>query len=264
MSRQTHVPGSKPAARLHVTADLAQARSVALDPGQAHHLRDVLRLAPGAGVTLFNGRDGEWRGTLQELAKKGGAVRAEEQVRMQEAGSDLWLVFAPLKSDRLDFLVEKASELGVSALAPTFTRHTAVGRINRERMQARAIEAAEQCERLTVPEVLPAVTLDERLYAWPRERKLFACVEAGPAQPIAEALAAFAGVAGGAQQPCAVLSGPEGGFAAAELDALRKLPFVTPVGLGPRVLRAETAALAALACFQAILGDGTVRPPMRA
>src|SRR5262245_15466941 len=116
MSRQTHAPGSKPAARLHVTADLAEARSVALDPGQAHYLRDVLRLGPDAVVTLFNGRDGEWRGVLQDLTKKGGAIRAEAQVRMQAAEPDLWLVFAPLKSERLDFLVEKASELGVSAL----------------------------------------------------------------------------------------------------------------------------------------------------
>ncbi len=264
MRQHARAPGARSEARLHVAADLAEGEPVALGSGQAHYLRDVLRLGPGASVTLFNGRDGEWRGRIEDLGKKGGRIHVERQTRPQLPEPDLWLVFAPLKSDRLDFLVEKATELGVAALAPVFTRHTAVGRVNLERMRARAIEAAEQCERLTVPQVLPAVTLDERLASWPPERRLLACAEAGMASPIAEALAAVAAELLDAPRPWAVLAGPEGGFAAAELDGLGKLPFVTCVGLGPRVLRAETAALAALACWQAILGDGRVRPPFRA
>jgi 16S rRNA (uracil1498-N3)-methyltransferase len=251
----------KPSARLYVGGDLQERRPVALEAGQAHYLRSVLRLAPGAAILLFNGRDGEWLGTIEELGKKGGRVVAQRQTRPQVGESDLWLVFAPLKAERLDFLVEKATELGVSALAPTFTRHTAVGRVNIERMRARSIAAAEQCERLTVPEVLAPAALDERLSGWPAGRRLLACVEAGAAAPIAEALRAFAGKSA---QPWAVLAGPEGGFAPVELDLLGKLPFVTRVGLGPRVLRAETASLAALACWQAIVGDRAGRPAQRA
>jgi 16S rRNA (uracil1498-N3)-methyltransferase len=184
----------------------------------------------------------------------------EQQLRPQTSERDLWLVFAPVKRTRIDAIAEKATELGVCALIPVVTQRTAVDRVNVERLRAIAIEAAEQCERLSVPEVRPPVTLGKLLAEWPADRRLLLCAEAGAARPIAEALRAHAD---GIAAPWAVMIGPEGGFARSELDALAKLPFVMPVGLGPRILRADTAALAALACWQAILGDGQQRPPHR-
>lgn len=247
----------KPAARIHVTAPLAAGAAVALTAGQAHYLRTVLRLSPGHRVLLFNGRDGEWLADLEGLDKAGGRARAGRCTRAQAPEPDLWLLFAPVKGERVDFVVEKATELGVAALQPVATRYTVVGRVNFDRLRARAAEAAEQCERLTVPELRPFLPLRAALDGWPAERRLLLCAEAGEARPLA---AVLTGERGGRW---AVLVGPEGGFAADELDWLIRLPFVTPVGLGPRLLRAETAALAAVATWQAILGDAGCRPPGR-
>ena len=195
-----------------------------------------------------------------------GWCQPQRRPQAQRPEPDLWLCFAPIKRARLDFLAEKATELGASRLVPVMTRHTIVTRVNGERLAANAREAAEQCERLSVPTVAAPVKLEALLADWPAERRLFLCAEAGAARPIAEALLAEAGLdeaglAEGAPRPAAFLTGPEGGFSAAELDALAKLPFVVPVGLGPRILRADTAAIAALASWQAILGDGKERPP---
>jgi len=246
--------------RLFVGADLSAGHEVAIDAPRAHYLRNVLRLQRGATLRLFNGRDGEWRATIAEEGKRSAVLAVDGSLRPQEAEPDLWLVFAPIKRARIDTVAEKATELGVSALRPTTTQHTAVERVNCERLRTIAIEAAEQCERLTVPQVMEPVTLGELLATWPAQRRLLLCTESGAAQPIAEVLQAQVAAA---SEPWAVMIGPEGGFARSELDALRKLPFVMPVGLGPRVLRADTAALAALACWQAILGDGRQRPPHR-
>jgi 16S rRNA (uracil1498-N3)-methyltransferase len=234
--------------RLYVATDLAGGLSVGLAPSQAHYVRSVLRLGPGAVVALFNGRDGEWLARVDGAGKGWCSLTVFEQRRAQESASDLWLVFAPVKRARLDFLVEKATELGVSALQPVWSRRTVVERVNLDRLSANAIEAAEQTERLTVPALREPVALETLLARWPAERRLLLCDESGAAPPLAEAL-------GGLKLPAAVLVGPEGGFAETELDALRKLPFVSPVGLGPRVLRADTAALAALAVLQAVIGD---------
>jgi 16S rRNA (uracil1498-N3)-methyltransferase len=239
----------KPDARLHVAADLAGGLSVTLDSAQAHYLKTVLRLAPGAVVALFNGRDGEWLGRVDGFGKGTGSVTLLEQRRPQEPEPDLWLVFAPIKRARIDFLAEKATELGVSELRPVYTGRTVVGRINLARLRANAIEAAEQTERLTVPELREPENLAALLAHWPAERRLLLCDESGAAAPIAQVLQEAA------SGRWAVLVGPEGGFAETELDALRKLPFVCSVGLGPRVLRADTAALAALAVVQALIGD---------
>ncbi len=238
-----------PRTRLYVTADLAEAVSVSLDASQAHHLKNVLRLAPGAPVSLFNGRDGEWRAVIEAFGKESGTARLEARTREQVPEPDLWLAFAPVKRARIDFLVEKATELGVSALQPVLTERTQVERVNLDRLRANVREAAEQTERLTLPDVREPLPLDRALARWPAERRLLLCDESGTAPGIASAL--------GAEQPgvWGVLTGPEGGFTQRELDALRNLPFVCPVGLGPRVLRADTAALAALAVFQALLGD---------
>lgn len=242
--------------RLFVEDDLAAGRAVGLAAGQAHYLKNVMRLGRGDVVCLFNGRDGEWRARVDGLGRGWCSLAVGERLREQRPEPDLWLVFAPVKRARLDFLAQHATELGVSALVPVFTRHTAVTRLNAERLLANAVEAAEQSERLTVPEVFEPAPLDQALAAWPAERRLFLCDESGAAQPVGAAFAAAAdAAAGGRPGPAAMLVGPEGGFAASELDGLRKLPFVTPVGLGSRVLRTETAAMAALACWQAYAGD---------
>lgn len=236
--------------RLHVDDTLATGTTVGLDAERAHFLKHVLRLGPGAAVSLFNGRDGEFLAKIDAVAKSGASLTVERQTRPAAAEVDLWLVFAPIKFGRIDFLAQKATELGVSRLLPVFTRYTAVDRVNTERMAANAIEAAEQTQRLSVPTVDAATTLDRAIGDWPRDRRLYVCAEFGTVQPAATAFAAH-----GRGVPAAILVGPEGGFERGELDALVKLPFVTAVGLGPRVLRADTAALAALAVWQAVAGD---------
>jgi 16S rRNA (uracil1498-N3)-methyltransferase len=262
MRHEGHRTTANPGARLHVAADLAAGAAVALEEAQTHYLRNVLRLAPGDEVALFNGRDGEWQAAIDGLAKRSTTLRCLAQTRPQIAEPDLWLLFAPIKRLRIDFLVAKATELGVALLQPVFTRHTQATRLNLERLSAHAVEAAEQTERLSIPVLREPQSLVSCLAAWPAGRRLLLCAEAGRALPIADALGALAGTPS-ARSPWAVLVGPEGGFAAAELDDLGKLPFVTPVGLGPRILRADTAALAALACWQAILGDGREPTPLR-
>jgi 16S rRNA (uracil1498-N3)-methyltransferase len=244
--------------RLYVEAALSAGGIVDLDAARSHYLRDVLRRETGAELLLFNGRDGEWKARIERLAKSGARLALTGQTRPQKSSPNLWLVFAPIKRDRIDNLAEKATELGCSCLLPMFTQHTAMSRVNIDRLRANAIEAAEQTERLDIPEIRTPGKLGEVLGNWSPARRLIVCAEFGAAQPIAEALKAMPRDAA-----CAVMTGPEGGFARSELDALAKLPFVTAVGLGPRVLRADTAALAALACWQAILGDGRERPPAR-
>ena len=241
---------AKPATRLHLPAALAEGSTVALDEGQAHRLRNVLRLAAGATVAGFNAREGEFLCRIVELGRNRGTLAVETRLRAPEPEADLWLVFAPIKRLRLDWLVEKGTELGVGAFVPVITLRTQPERLNLDRLAAHAVAAAEQCGRLSVPEIRPAERLSALLAAWPAERRFVVCDETGEGAPIAQALAAFSPGA-----PAAILIGPEGGFAETELDALKNLPFVTRAGLGPRVLRAETAAVAALAAFQAIAGD---------
>jgi 16S rRNA (uracil1498-N3)-methyltransferase len=243
---------AKIATRLYVPADLAAGVSVGLAAGQAHYLRSVLRLAAGAVIALFNGRDGEWHGRIDGIGKGWCSVAVETQARPQTAEPDLWLVFAPVKRARIDYLVEKATELGVSALLPVHTVRTVVERVNLERLQANAIEAAEQTERLTVPLVQPPESLPAVIARWPAARLLVVCDERGRAPPIADVAS---GLGGTLSEGLAVLIGPEGGFTETELDGLANLPFVRPVSLGPRVLRADTAALAVLAVIQAVAGD---------
>ncbi|HEV8013961.1 MAG TPA: 16S rRNA (uracil(1498)-N(3))-methyltransferase [Stellaceae bacterium] len=243
----------KPHARLFVETALAEGADVELSPEQAHYLRNVMRLGEGDVIALFNGRDGEFRARLGTVARRAATVTVEQRLRAQEAEPDLWLVFAPIKRARIDYLVEKATELGVGALAPVITRHTIVERLNLERLRAHAIEAAEQSERLSVPTIAAPRPLDALLGAWEASRRIVLCDESGTAPPIAEALAGQSATA------WAVLVGPEGGFAETELDAIRKLPFVSPVSLGPRILRADTAALAGLAVLQALRGEAARR-----
>lgn len=240
-------------ARLFVEADLAAGGEAPLDDAQVHYLRNVMRRPDGAPLLLFNGRDGEWNGTLSARGKKSAVVELRERTREQAPEPDVWLCFAPVKRARIDYIAEKATELGVSVLQPVVTRHTAVERVNVDRLRANAVEAAEQTERLTVPEVREPIDLGKLLDIWPAERRLLMCDETGGGPPIAEALSQLDDAARAA--PWAIVIGPEGGFADVELQALRRIKDVTSVGLGPRILRADTAALAALACWQALLGD---------
>lgn len=246
--------------RLFVEAPLASGAAVKIDADRVHYLRDVLRLAPGAPLRLFNGHDGEWRATIDKLTKSGGTLAVAAQTRTQSPSPDLWLVFAATKRAAIDLVAEKATELGAARLQPLITQHTHVDRVNIERLRSIAIEAAEQSERLTVPEIGAPQDIARLLAEWPQLRRGLICTEGGEAQPIAKALTAYET---DTTPSWAIFIGPEGGWSAAELDAFGKNPIFTPVGLGPRILRAETAALAAIACWQAILGDRTQRPPHR-
>lgn len=235
--------------RLHVDAPLAAGGTVEADRAQANYLLNVLRMGEGAAILLFNGRDGEWLGRIAEAGRKRCVIRAEELTRPQPAPSDLHYLFAPLKQARLDYMVQKAVEMGAGRLRPVLTRHTQVSRVNLERMHANAVEAAEQCGILAIPAVDAPVPLERALGDWESGRRLILCDEGAA---LADPVEALRSVPPG---PLAVLIGPEGGFSAEERTALLREPFVTAVSLGPRILRADTAAVAALALVQAVLGD---------
>jgi len=229
---------------------------VLLSAEQAHYLRNVMRLAPGAHVRLFNGRHGEWRAELADIGKKGANAMVGERTRPHRDDPDLWLLFAPIKRARIDFIAEKASELGVAAMQPVFTRYTDASRVNVGRLRVHAVEAAEQCARVTVPAVFDAERLDRVLDRWPAGRRLMFCDEKSTDIGIADVLGGIRREQAGPDPgPWAVLIGPEGGFAPDEAQRLRAMPQTVAVGLGERLLRADTAAVAALSCWQAILGD---------
>ena len=246
MGEQLTEAGGK--TRLYVTGDLGAGMAVALDEGPSHYLLHVMRAKAGNRVLLFNGRDGEWLAEIGQASKRGVIATCLNRTRPQSTEPDIWLAFAPIKKTPADYLVQKATELGVSRLLPVFTRRTIVSRVNLERMAANAAEAAEQSERLTVPEIHEATDLDKLLASWPKERRLYFCDEGGDARPLAEAARGASGLA-------AIITGPEGGFDPAERELLRAQAFVVPVTLGPRILRADTAALAALAIWQSTAGD---------
>ncbi len=233
-------------ARLYVPDALQPGGSLVLADDQAHYLRHVLRLGQGETVAVFNGRDGEFLATIAEAGKKACRLQVGPRLRPQLPPADLWLCFAPIRQGRIEMIVEKATELGAARLLPVLTRRTQIGKVNVERLGTTAREAAEQCERLDVPAVAPAVTLEKLLADWPAGRCLFVCVERSDAEPLLIAAQAWP-----KQAPCALLVGPEGGFAPDEIVALSRLPVVRPVTLGPSILRAETAAIAALAILQA-------------
>jgi 16S rRNA (uracil1498-N3)-methyltransferase len=235
-------PSSLP--RLFIDETLAGGRRLTLEGPQAHYLMAVIRLRAGDRVKLFDDRTGEWLAELTDAQKKRVTLAIGERLRERESVPDLWLLFAPIKRGRIDWLVEKATELGVARLVPILTRRTIVDRLNLERLQAHAIEAAEQCERTALPELVEPEKLEALLRTWPKDRTLFFADEQG-GEPLAKVAAA----------PAAILIGPEGGFTDEERETIRALPAARPVSLGPRVLRADTAALAAVSIWMGAAGD---------
>lgn len=226
--------------RLFVNDTLAAGAEIGASPEQAHYLGSVMRRGPGDPLLLFNGVDGEYRAEIRSIRRDKAVYAVLTRSRVQLPEPQLTLLFAVLKRDTTDLLVAKATELGVTRLQPVFSARTNAGRLNLDRCGAIAREAAEQCERLSVPQIGEPARLLDLLGTWPGDRVLHVAIERGSASP--PGVVAF---------PAALLVGPEGGFTPAELDALRRLPFVEPIGLGPLILRAETAALVGLALLQA-------------
>ncbi len=234
--------------RLYLEHPLGEGQTLPLSQPQAHYLFGVMRLGPGDGVRVFNGRDGEWRAVVAEAGKRAGVLLCEAQTAPQRNPPDLWLIFAPIKKARTDFIVEKAAEMGAARILPVQTDFTNSERIRQDRLQAHAVEAAEQCGGTFVPEVANLTRLDRLLADWPEDRRLMFCDET-----LVGTAPALPGGLGGV--PWAVLIGPEGGFSQAERARLRALPQAHAISLGPRILRADTAAVAALTLWQLSCGD---------
>jgi len=234
--------------RLFVDAPLGAEQSILMDRDQANYLFNVMRLTVGAFVSVFNGKDGEWQAEVVEATKRKGILVARSESRPQQNPPDLWLLFAPIKKARTDFIVEKATEMGVSRICPIGTDYTNSDRIRQEKLQAHATEAAEQCGGTFVPPVDELEKLTAVLDAWPNDRRLLFCDE----KKVGETVADLADEAG---DKWAILIGPEGGFSDAETERLISLDFVSSISLGPRILRADTAAVAALTVWQQALGD---------
>jgi 16S rRNA (uracil1498-N3)-methyltransferase len=233
--------------RLFVEAVLSEGLELRIDSGQAHYLISVMRLKSGAPVKLFDDQTGEWLAEVSHLAKRDLILTVQGKLRDREAVPDLWLLAAPIKKARIDLVAEKACELGVALYRPVITRRTIIERLNLDRLRSHMVEAAEQCGRTALPELGEPVKLTALLKGWPSERHLFFADEQG-GQPLAEAARSNPG-------PAAILVGPEGGFDDEERALIRALPQAIPISLGPRILRAETAALAAITLWMGGVGD---------
>lgn len=236
--------------RLYVEHPLGPGQSVALTQDQSHYLFNVMRLTRGDSLCVFNGRDGEWRADVEQVSKRNGLLIADVQTAAQQEPPDLWLIFAPIKKARTDFIVEKAAEMGAARIMPVQTDYTNADRIRRDRLQAHAVEAAEQCGGTFVPPVDDLQKLGRLLDEWPEDRHLVFCDESLVGARASLMSAPKAG-------SWAILIGPEGGFSPAERIRLKERPFVTQISLGPRILRADTAAVAAMTLWQSTLGDWT-------
>lgn len=236
-------PASLP--RLYVDQALAPEAELILEGAPVNYLGAVLRLGAGAQVKLFDNRSGEWLGEILEAGRKRMTLRLVTHLRPREEVPDLWLLFAPIKRGRIDWIAEKATELGVARLVPVLTRRMIVERVNVDRLRAHSIEAAEQCERTALPDLSEPQKLEALLKTWPNDRALLFADESG-GEPLATATT---------PGPAAILIGPEGGFTDDERSAIRAVPQAVPVSLGPRILRADTAALAAIALWMGAAGD---------
>jgi len=238
-------PDSTP--RLFVETELALGGQIRIDGGQAHYLGSVMRVKPGDPVKLFDDRTGEWLGVAANVGKRDLTLDITQQLRPREPVPDLWLCAAPIKKGRIDWVAEKACELGVDRLLPVLTRRTMIDRLNLDRLRSHMIEAAEQCGRTALPQLAEPVKLPALLRDWPADRTLFFADETG-GEPAHQAMAAHPGAA-------AILIGPEGGFDPQEREAIRALPQAVGIALGPRILRAETAAAAAISVWMTAAGD---------
>lgn len=241
--------------RLFVESRLQEGGLVDVSVAQTQKLLNVLRLPQGEHVALFNGRDGEWLGTLVVYSRQGVKVRVGRRIRPQEESRDLWLLFAPLKRLALSFLVEKATELGVSRLQPVMTDRCVVRKVQQKRLHLTAIDAAQQSDRLSIPEWGECMSLEHLLYHWSGDRVLFVCTETGQARSVVETFIQHQ------DRSPTILIGPEGGWSDRELALWNKFPFIYPLRLGRRILRAETAACAVLTCWQALAGEWTQNTP---
>lgn len=252
-TKNSHLTALPPAGgiRLHVSEDLSEGGSCALSPGQLHYLRNVMRCRVGDGLLVFNGRDGEWLGEISVLDKKSAQIDILSRTRPQSFVPDIWLLFAPVKKARLDYMVQKAAEMGVSTLVPVITQFTQTPRLNADRLKANLVEAAEQCHLLQVPALKPATDLDAAVDGL-SDRALVFCDEAAGPALTAETRQALENLSG---RPVAVLIGPEGGFSPGERQKLRARANTLIVSLGPRILRTDTALVAALSLCQATFGD---------
>jgi 16S rRNA (uracil1498-N3)-methyltransferase len=251
------MPSSKPKIRLFVNAPYASGQLLALESGQSHYLAQVMRCREGEAIGIFNGQDGLWLADVSQISKKQVSLRLVSQIEPQRSSPDVWLAFAPIKN-KSELVVEKAIELGVSKLLPVFTRHAVVRSINHDKLTAHAIEAAEQCERHDVPPISEHKDLAALLGAWPKDRPLLFADESGAGGDLKQVFGALS------TNRCGVLIGPEGGFSLEERQMLLRTAFVHAFCMGPRILRADTAAVAALACVQAWLGDWNEKPHFEA
>lgn len=248
----TMAPFPKINTRLYVETPLPGEGTVVLDKDQSHYLANVMRVKVGAPVALFNGDDGEWACEVATIEKRAVTLRVSTQIKEQTPEPDVWLVFAPIKKARIDFMAQKATELGASHLLPIYTRRTIVDRVKVDRLHANAAEAAEQCERITVPTIGEPVKFTQLMKEWPAERRIMFCDETLTGEAAHQALAKLSNEP---KTPWAIFIGPEGGFDDNERATLKSHPNAVAVSLGPRVLRADTAAMAALSLWQSALGD---------
>jgi 16S rRNA (uracil1498-N3)-methyltransferase len=243
-----------PKIRLYTLNKLAENQFIELSPEQSHYLCNVMRQKLGSEISLFNGMDGQWSGEIVSISKKNCSVQLKVQTKLQKSEPDIWLCFAPVKNAPINNLVQKATELGVSKLLPVYTQRTVISRVNTDRLNLIAIEAAEQSHRLTVPQIAEDIKLTALLKDWQEDRGIIFCDESGGGMPFAKAL----------EKPkyskYAIFIGPEGGFSQSEFELMKKKPYVVGVSMGPRILRADTAAIASLACYMNILGDWDEQP----
>ncbi|MCP4394045.1 MAG: 16S rRNA (uracil(1498)-N(3))-methyltransferase [Alphaproteobacteria bacterium] len=259
----------KPRFRIYITSDLKLNSPVILPDenvhyNQVHYLKNVMRANEGEILRLFNGKDGEWLGEIKNLTKKACIIELLEQSKPQENEPDLWLLFAPIKKTKIDMIAEKATELGVSCLQPVITQNTSHNKVKMDKFIAHTIEASEQCERLSVPIVHPPETLKDVVESWDNNRTLYFMDESGEGNSAIDVFSKDKTKNETTSPKAAILTGPEGGFSIEEFDFLKSLPFAKAVGLGPRILKAETAVCAALSCWQACCGDWQRQPAFKA
>jgi 16S rRNA (uracil1498-N3)-methyltransferase len=241
---------SEPKIRLYVKDNIAKSELIDIDFQQVHYLRNVMRQTAGQQVSIFNGRDGMWRAEIVEISRNSGVLTPVEKLIEQESVQDIWLLFSPVKRTRTDMIIEKATELGVKEIHPILTKYTILKRVSVDKFESTAIEAAEQSRRLSIPKIYDIKSLKDTLSVWDTNRNLYYLDFSDKSVPIAKSL-----LNEEKGKPCAFIIGPEGGFAPEDRELFESYDFCKPISVGPRILRAETAVISAIACWQSICGD---------